>query len=70
MGSFMNRATLFYVLLYSQKGVNPQREVFIQKDFEVKGSVSIWKLFTSSFNKRQRKRDDMAAMRRRKLHFK
>ena len=54
-----------WVLLYSQKGVNSPQEVFIHQASKVKWSVSIWEYLPSLFNKRQRKRDDMAAMRRR-----
>ena len=58
-----------WVLLYSQKGVNPPQEVFIHQASKVNWSVSIWEYLTSFYNERQRKKDDMTAMKRRKLHF-
>ena len=59
-----------WVLFYSQKGVNPPQQGFINQASKVNWSVSIWEYLTSLFNKRQRKRDDMTAKTRRKLHFK
>ena len=59
----------FKFFLYSQKGVQPPQEIFIHQASSVNWSVSIWELFMSFFHKRQRKRDGMTAMRRRKLPF-
>ena len=59
-----------WVLLNSQKGVNSPQEVLILQASNVNWSVFILEYLTSLFNTRQRKRDDMTAMRRRKLHFK
>ena len=58
-----------WVLLYSQKGVHQPQELFIHRASKVNWSVSIWEYLTSLFNKRQRKTDNMTAMKRRKLHF-
>ena len=55
----------FKFFFYSQ----PPQEVFIHKASRVNWSLSIWEHLTSFYNKRQRKRDDMTAMRRRWLHF-
>ena len=62
----------FNLFFSSQIGVHKTQKVFMNQGSRVNSSFSIsiyfYEHLTSLFNKRQRKRDNMPAMRRRKLH--
>ena len=69
-GLFLSRSFQFlWVLHYSQNCLHPPQEVVLHRASKINWSVPIWDYLTSLFNKRQRKRDYMTAMRRRKLNF-